>query len=258
MIKILFRKNKFDKKEIKFFKKNEEKINKIFSLLQDKKSKKTYKKILKLHCFKGNTNICNSYVNTQYFPRNIIKLSNNETFVDCGACNGDTVLKFIKKNKNKYKKIIAFEANFNNFKILEKWKKRIDNMSTFNLALCNKKSKSYFLLKTNLTSKLILKNKKNFKKNKNYVIVQTEKIDNIKDCANMTLLKMDIEGAELKALIGSKNTIRKNKPKMAISIYHSYKDLINIAWWIINLNMNYKLYIRHYSKDYRETILYAI
>ena len=58
------------------------------------------------------------------------------------------------------------------------------------------------------------------------------------------MIKMDIEGYELKALKGMKNFIKDNEPYLAICIYHKEKDLYEIAKYIKNLNPDFKLYIR--------------
>jgi hypothetical protein len=76
---------------------------------------------------------------------------------------------------------------------------------------------------------------------------------------------MDIEGAEFNALIGAKETILRDKPKLAICIYHSNEDMLRIAEWIHVLVPEYKLYVRHHgAKNYvhpvmgpAETVLYA-
>ncbi len=69
---------------------------------------------------------------------------------------------------------------------------------------------------------------------------------------------MDIEGSELKALEGATETIRKYKPKLAICVYHKPEDIIEIPKKILELNPNYKLWLRHYSYVDTETVLYAI
>lgn len=74
----------------------------------------------------------------------------------------------------------------------------------------------------------------------------------------VTFIKMDIEGAEYEALLGAKETIQKNKPKLAISIYHKPEDIISIPKLIKSMVPNYRLYIRHYSNADNETVLYAI
>jgi hypothetical protein len=71
---------------------------------------------------------------------------------------------------------------------------------------------------------------------------------------------MDIEGAEQKALIGAKNIIKKFKPKMAISIYHSPFDLFKIPEIIFNIagKDTYNIYVRHYTESIYETIMFFI
>ena len=70
-------------------------------------------------------------------------------------------------------------------------------------------------------------------------------------------IKMDIEGAEPFALNGAVETIKRFKPKLAIAIYHSMDDFVNIPEWITGLNLGYKLYLGHYTIHSEETILFA-
>jgi FkbM family methyltransferase len=87
--------------------------------------------------------------------------------------------------------------------------------------------------------------------------IEVDSIDNvIQD--RITYIKMDIEGAELEALKGAKNTIMKYKPKLAVCVYHKQEDLITIPQYILSLNEHYKLYLRHYEENSCETVLYAI
>ena len=71
-------------------------------------------------------------------------------------------------------------------------------------------------------------------------------------------IKMDIEGAELPAIMGGIETIKKNRPQMAISIYHCDSDFINIPKYLYNNLENYTYKLGHYSPDINETVLYAI
>ena len=75
--------------------------------------------------------------------------------------------------------------------------------------------------------------------------------------ASVTFIKMDVEGAELKALYGAEKIIKANRPKLAICLYHKPEDIIEIPEYIINLGLDYSLYIRHQSFCTGETILYA-
>lgn len=69
---------------------------------------------------------------------------------------------------------------------------------------------------------------------------------------------MDIEGVELEALKGCKNTIMHDRPKLAISVYHRPEDIIEIPMYIKTLLPDYNLYMRHYSFYDGETVLYAL
>ena len=76
--------------------------------------------------------------------------------------------------------------------------------------------------------------------------------------ARVTFLKMDIEGAELKALEGSRQTILDNKPKLAICVYHHIKDLWEIPLFIKTLIPEYRIFLRHHTKLEYETVCYAL
>ena len=69
---------------------------------------------------------------------------------------------------------------------------------------------------------------------------------------------MDVEGAELKALKGAEYLIRSLHPKMAICIYHKVVDLWTIPAFILECYADYKFYVRHYSYDMLDTVLYAV
>jgi len=61
----------------------------------------------------------------------------------------------------------------------------------------------------------------------------------------------------LNALIGASETIQKFKPKLAICAYHKGDDLITLPQFIRSLDPNYKLYLRHCTPTWAETVLYA-
>lgn len=83
------------------------------------------------------------------------------------------------------------------------------------------------------------------------------KIDDVQECNDATFIKMDIEGSELQALQGAEKTIVKNKPKLAISIYHSNEDMLRIAEYIHELVPEYKIYMRAHNMGIAENVLYA-
>ena len=73
----------------------------------------------------------------------------------------------------------------------------------------------------------------------------------------LDFIKMDVEGAECAILQGCTNTIKRFKPKLAISVYHSDEDFDRIPRFIDSLGCNYEFSIGHYSPTWAETVLYA-
>jgi hypothetical protein len=71
---------------------------------------------------------------------------------------------------------------------------------------------------------------------------------------------MDIEGSEIDALNGSIGIIKRDKPRLAICVYHKLTDLWKIPLLINNILPEYHLYLRHHNGiSYAcETVLYAI
>lgn len=75
---------------------------------------------------------------------------------------------------------------------------------------------------------------------------------------HVDFIKMDIEGAELAALRGAEATIRRHKPKLAISLYHSPPDFWRIPAYLQTLGCRYEYHLAHYTIHAEETVLFAI
>ena len=73
-----------------------------------------------------------------------------------------------------------------------------------------------------------------------------------------TYIKLDVEGAEMKALKGAEGIISEFKPKLAVSIYHNLEDIWEIPLYLVDKYPFYNYYIRHHDVSTFETILYAV
>jgi FkbM family methyltransferase len=71
-------------------------------------------------------------------------------------------------------------------------------------------------------------------------------------------VKMDIEGAELDALKGGEQTIRRHRPKLAISLYHKPEDFETIPRWLAGLDLGYEFYLEHHTIYRNETVLFGV
>lgn len=235
-----------------YFENNQKRIKQILANLADEKSKKILKQQIQFRC--DGRPLPLGTPKDQYFVKNIISLSNAEVFVDCGAFTGDSIRRFLKACKNTYKKIVAIEASPKTF--LQLQMNDFANCVYLNMGVWNKKETLCFSSESKETDHLLSSHVSS--KKMNTIQIPVEALDQIPSCSDMTFLKMDIEGAELNALKGAEATIRKQLPVLAISIYHSDQDLLDIPCWIMSLGLNYKYYIRHHGFASIDVVFYAV
>ena len=221
--------------------------NDVRALLFDDESKYVFDKILQFRK-NGAYDYNEIYSNEpQYFPESVYVLGNEEIMIDAGAFIGDTIERFRKVTNNKFKKIYAFEPCQENYdKLLLKTNNdaRIDCL-LYAVWDCEQElgfAESGY-------SGYIDNDKSN-------ATIKTIPIDKIIK-SPVTFIKMDVEGAELRALQGAKELIEKYHPKLAISLYHKEKDIYQIPLYLHSKYPEYKFALRHHGKQWLETVLYA-
>jgi hypothetical protein len=74
----------------------------------------------------------------------------------------------------------------------------------------------------------------------------------------VSFIKLDLEGAEQAALKGAKDHILADHPKLAVAVYHRPEDFWKIPRYILGLRDDYKLYLRHYTEGWTETVMFFI
>lgn len=191
-----------------------------------------------------------------------IGVDDGDTVIDAGACWGDTAVYFAQRAGNAGK-VYSFEFEDRN---LEVFRKNLEYNPTFAGAVCIKQNAVWDKSNEKLTfddggpgTSLLNQGKPGLNE------VTTISIDDLatdEGLKRVDFIKMDIEGAEGKALEGAIETIKKHKPKLAISIYHSLKDFTNLPLFLKSLNekynLGYKFYLDHFTIYSEETVLFAI
>jgi FkbM family methyltransferase len=71
-------------------------------------------------------------------------------------------------------------------------------------------------------------------------------------------LKLDVEGAELDVLAGGRQTLLRDRPQIAVCLYHTKHDLHTIPNFLGDLLPDYVYRLGHYAQGYQETVLYAL
>lgn len=187
-----------------------------------------------------------------YFSQDFYPISSDEVLFDCGAFTGDTIEDFVTFTNKKYKKIVAFEPDEKNVKRLNAFiNNKIENVVVIQKATGDKNGKVAFLNNGNMFSKTV-----DVKDSSDELSVDIVRLDNYIDY-HPTLIKMDIEGAELDSLIGATQIIKTLKPKLAICIYHMPFDFYEIPKFLKSLVPEYKFKVRQHEPGFCETVLYA-
>jgi FkbM family methyltransferase len=190
-------------------------------------------------------------IGTQYFEEAICPFNDHEVFVDGGAYYLENTDQFIKNTNNKFKHVYAFEPNRELYEHdLETIKNNNwDRVTLYNYALFDKEGKISFS-NQNLGASRVDEN--------GATECECNSIDNLLLDKDVSVIKMDIEGAERKALVGAEKTIKKNRPKLIICVYHEPNDVINIINLVMGMRNDYKVYLRHYSTCIYETVAYFV
>ncbi len=216
-----------------YFEKNKEAFDWVYERLADGISRKTFKNIIK-YKLSGKLNYLSDCEVTKQEPyESFLNLSDNESFLDLGAYNGDTVLEFLSR-VNSYNRITAVEPDIKSFKKLIKNTDGIKDISRLNICISDFDGIGRFSMKFGRGSATLNGDSE----------IAFARVDSLK--ASPTYIKMDVEGEEIKAIRGAIGTIKQLKPKMLISCYHRTEDLISIPQEVFKIREDYKLYIRHF------------
>lgn len=234
---------------IKLLEENVQKINKVSNLLEDEESKMVFNSLIKYRQASNPIYIKKANYIDYFHP--LVSPKENDLIIDGGAWKGDSCLEFNTKLKENCK-IYSFEPDSNNYKILSENTKLYENIIPVKFGLSDKNDILYFSESTHDMQHQIVEYETNIK-------IEVISLDNfIKNKEIINFIKMDIEGSELQALIGAKEILKKQKPKLAICIYHLYNDLWEIPLLIKSINPSYKLYMGHHSQNLFDTVIYAI
>lgn len=151
----------------------------------------------------------------------VIKKIENSVIVDCGASYGDSAVMFGKFFNPS--KIISFELTNNPKRAKKEYFKTIEK---------NHLPKSLY--------NFIPKGVGNI--NKDNITTLDKALENI---PNISLIKMDIEGAAYEALLGSKKIIIRDRPIIVASVYHTPTEFFEIKPYMEKLGLNYSFMFKN-------------
>jgi FkbM family methyltransferase len=223
------------------------------NLWADRESRSIYEANMQLRALGVLDNLPGRPIENTYFPSDLLTLNENDLLLDCGAFDGDTARQALSKTGSKLGAIHAVEADTVSYGRLQEFTESLpaDVKHRIHLYPCavGAKRGSMHLDCTGTVhsgpSDL-------------GSLVEVVAIDELFANTPLTLIKMDIEGAEYDALRGAAMVIQRDRPILAICVYHTQNDIWRIPLLVRKMLPEHKLYLRAYEGDGFQTVLYAV
>ncbi len=251
---------------------HQDQIKKVSGFLYDDESRKIYHEIIRRRILFGTCDFSDLIVRGELEYRVPLlysqKKPESEVLLDCGAYKGDTLRAFVNTYGPALKRVYSFECMEDSLCELRQVVSSIQreeyapDMIVMPYALSDHEGTMSFLKIENQPAASHLAESKNYAKNSgcegDYVEVNVKTIDSlVPEDEKVTFIKMDIEGGEYGAILGAKRVIQKNKPRLAISIYHNGEDYYRLPLLVKELVPEYKIAIRHHKVSHVDTDMYC-
>lgn len=240
------------------FGKNYDKIMRAMEMLADAESRNIYADMILKR-------IANEPV-TDFSPRQYFAVpafageAPGEVFVDMGAFVGDTVERYLFERSGTFGKIYAFEPYLPNYQAMQvrfarlrqEWGLLDDQL----LPICGGVGRE-----TGMSSIEAGNNNggfgAGFRENGTGNLQHIYALDEYFKDIHVDFLKADIESYELDMLWGAEKVLRRDRPKLALAIYHNASDMYTIINFLAEMDLGYNFALRQHSPTYAETVLYA-
>ncbi len=230
-------------------------IKSTFKLWSDYASRAEYISQLRLRFLLDFDGLASPDVHDQYFPDDLYKLKKNEVFVDCGAFDGDTLQSLLEVHLRSFEgEIIALEPDPSNLEKLHHYVGQLhedlrNRVRILPFAVGAHRQVVHF--SATGTAAAVVSQSGSLR-------IDCVPLDDILMESAPTFIKMDIEGAELDALAGAINVIKKHTPIIAVSVYHQPDHLWKIPQFISSLSSEYRFFLRPHNEEGWDLVCYAV
>ena len=188
-----------------------------------------------------------------------IEAKEGDIAFDLGGCYGDTALYFAKKVGIKGK-VFAFEFIPGNISVLNKNlennKELRECVEVIDKPVWSESGLDVFYKDKGASSSVEFHDFEG-RTGKTLTISIDDFVEQ-KKLNKVNFIKTDIEGAEPYAIKGAEKTLKRFRPKLAISIYHNMNDFTGIVKQIDDLGLGYKFYLGHSTIYTSETVLFCV
>lgn len=170
---------------------------------------------------------CFNERNWHHFLSPRFSLSPGDVVVDCGAAEG--LFSFFACMKGA--KVIAFEPDSGFVEAMNLTFANQKNAVVNNCALGHKGGTA-FLSRNEIFSRVTGEG--------NGIAIPIKTLDEVLNGEKVTFIKADVEGFEFRVVLGAEATIKKNLPKLALTVYHPQNNVGEIQDFLLECHAGYK------------------
>ncbi len=222
-------------------------------LWQDEESLRIYRANIRWRALGDGLNMPGRPKANTYFPPELFRLDNRDCLLDCGAFDGDTIRQALENYPSGFEAVHAIEADSLSYARLESFKETLDpgireRIHLYNCAIGAERGFVRFESDGSVNARM----------SESGALVELLPIDELFAPMPLSFIKMDIEGAEFDALQGARNVLLRDRPILAICVYHTQNDIWRIPLLLREILPEHRLFLRAYEGDGFQTVLYAL
>lgn len=212
------------------------KIEKARSCLADAESKMVFDEIIDYRLSGKIELLFDRVTDTETVMKTILSPENYRLSVDAGAYTGDTA-----------EELLAFSPNLDTVIAIEPDEKNLSKLCARSLTISQIEPEYAAAWDCFDVLQFTKGGGRGIKKSVGKTVeVIAKPIDSIVGNRVTDYMKYDVEGSEIKALVGSERTITAFRPELQVALYHRTADLFEIPLYIHEKYPFYKLFIRRY------------
>ncbi len=245
--------------DLEFANAHKSELQKVYEMLADTQSKRVFENVIR-YKLSGGLKLLREVETPSEEKFSLLNIGIEETYVDLGAYNGDTLIEFLNETSLQFKKMYAMEPDVKNYRKLKRRLYMIGSaiFEAYNVGAWDEDTTAMFDMRSGRGSKALPEEGKPLNSAR-FRSVKMMKTDTMLRGDSASYIKIDVEGSEENALRGARETIARCRPKLNIALYHRNEDMFKLPLTVNEMNKKYKLYMRHhpYIPDW-DTNLYCV
>jgi FkbM family methyltransferase len=193
----------------------------------------------------------------QYFPDDVFAWRDDEWMVDGGAYDGDTVKTVAALHGDRFAHVLAIEPDPRNFAKLQAAVAGLPESvraKVVSVQMAIGAGRATLHLDATGTAASAT----SAAAGAGTIAVEADTIDSLTAGARPTLIKLDIEGFEIDALLGARRTIDAHAPVVAVCVYHTQNHLWRIPLLLKSWRDDYAFFLRPHNEEGWDLVCYAV